>query len=531
MNTMILTDELLLNYKRCRRRTYLDVHGNPQQRDPEKEFLLKLRRESQTHINNVLLARSFVYQKPLGSWRNWSLNARQTKIMMQQGVDCIYGGVLALNFTDWQSATKLVNSDPSGSGGQHSGETPELRPHLEAKKETLLTHNLTEAAGNKLTFLAKPTLLIKVAGKSNFGDWSYVPVNIKLGRRPKSEYKLIAAFHAQMLAAIQGTIPANSQLILRRQDSYFVNLEYWLPKMQTTVADCIAMLTELDEPEVFISRQRCNLCHWYNHCYDIAKSQQHLSLIPGVTPKRYEYLSSQGIETVEYLAKINSSLVNEAIDEDIINQLQQQAHSILHDRAILKSTHKLANRLEFPNNALELYFDIEAEPELNLDYLLGVLLVDRQNNTEVFYPLLAEKPEDEGIIWQQFLNLVTRYSDAPIFHFSEYEVDAIKRLARLYGTPKTEIKILLSRLVDLHHLVTESIVLPVESYSLKSLANWIGFEWREQGASGEQSVCWYDRWLKTSDRSSLTSILRYNEDDCRATRYLKDWLVNFLELD
>lgn len=153
MNTMILTDELLLNYKRCRRRTYLDVHGNPQQRDPEKEFLLKLRRESQTHINNVLLARSFVYQKPLGSWRNWSLNARQTKIMMQQGVDCIYGGVLALNFTDWQLSTKLVNSDPSGSGGQHSEETSKLRlgitrkPRYSSRSELCPHHSMKSPTG------------------------------------------------------------------------------------------------------------------------------------------------------------------------------------------------------------------------------------------------------------------------------------------------------------------------------------------------------------------------------------------------
>ena len=511
MNRMILTDELLLNYKRCRRRTYLDVHGNVRERDTEKEFLLKLRRESQTHIKNVLLGQSFVYQKPSVSKRNWSLNERQTKIMMEQGVDCIYGGMLALNFTDWQSSLKLFN------------------PDLEVREEPPLTHDSQETLVNDLTFLASPTLLIKTAGKSNFGDWSYLPVNIKLGRRPKPEYKLIAAFHAQILAAIQGSMPLQSQLILRQHDSYCVNLEYWLPKMQTMVADCLAMLTELDEPEVFISRQRCSLCHWYSHCYNIAKSQQHLSLIPGVTPKRYEYLSSQGIETIEYLASINSSLVNEIISEDIVNQLQQQAHSILNNRAIFKSTNKLANRLEVPTQEIEVYFDIEAEPEINLDYLLGVLIVDRRNNTEVFYPLLAEKPEDEGIIWQQFLNLVIRYSDAPIFHFSEYEVDAIKRLAKLYGTPKTEIKTLLSRFVDLHQIVTESIVLPVESYSLKSLANWIGFEWREQGASGDQCVCWYDRWLKTSDRSSLASILRYNEDDCRATYYLKDWLVNFLQ--
>ncbi|MFM7712864.1 MAG: ribonuclease H-like domain-containing protein, partial [Microcystis sp.] len=37
-----------------------------------------------------------------------------------------------------------------------------------------------------------------------------------------------------------------------------------------------------------------------------------------------------------------------------------------------------------------------------------------------------------------------------------------------------------------------------------------------------------DQWLKTGDRTLLAAILRYNEDDCRATFILKDWLVNFL---
>ena len=225
---MILTDELLLNYKRCSRRTYLDLHGNPKQRDAEKEFLLKLKRESQAHIKKVLLARSIVYQKPSVSRRNWSLNAQQTEIMMQQGVDCIYGSMLALTFADWQLSLpdNLLN------------------PDLESTEKLQQSSNNQSIAGaNNLILLASPTLLIKTAGNSKFGDWSYLPVNIKLGRRPKPEYKLIAAFHAQMLAVIQGSIPLKSQLILRQQDNYFVNLEYWLPKMQTTVANCVEMLT------------------------------------------------------------------------------------------------------------------------------------------------------------------------------------------------------------------------------------------------------------------------------------------------
>ncbi|XTZ11885.1 MAG: TM0106 family RecB-like putative nuclease, partial [cyanobacterium endosymbiont of Rhopalodia inflata] len=117
---------------------------------------------------------------------------------------------------------------------------------------------------------------------------------------------------------------------------------------------------------------------------------------------------------------------------------------------------------------------------------------------------------------------------APIFHFSEYEVETMKRLAKLYKTPQWQLERLLSRFVDLHHRVITSVILPVESYSLKSLANWIGFHWRDPGISGEQCVCWYDQWLKTEDRTLLSSILRYNEDDCRATLYLKNWLLEFL---
>jgi uncharacterized protein len=69
----------------------------------------------------------------------------------------------------------------------------------------------------------------------------------------------------------------------------------------------------------------------------------------------------------------------------------------------------------------------------------------------------------------------------------------------------------------------------VESYSLKHLARWLGFEWRDPGITGSQCVCLYNQWLKTSDRSALDAIMRYNEDDCRATYHLKTWLVNFLQ--
>ena len=501
---MLISDHSLLNYKRCNRRTFLEIYGDREYRDGDKDFLLKLKRENQVHIKNVIEAKFLKPQQPQASRRDWQLNAKQTVKLMQQGVDCIVRGTLSVDYNQWRSTISNSVFD----------------------KE--LTENHQDFLAN-IIFIAAPSLLIKQPGESIFGDWEYIPVNIKLGRKPKPEYKLISAFHAQILAIVQNKIPERSQLILKEHNSHQINLSHWLTKMQETVTDCLTMLANRYEPEVFISRQRCSLCGWYGYCHEVAKSIEHLSLIPGVTPKRYEYLQALGIDTVETLIDVPQDILAEALGFDIANQLKQQINSIQSDRPVIRSNFDLVNTQPIPSGAIELYFDIEAEPERQTDYLLGVLLVDRLNNTEKFHAFLAENLEDEGKIWQEFLDFIDLYPDAPIFHYSEYEADTIKRLARLYGTPREQKKEVLSRLVDLHFWVTEAVIFPVESYSLKAIANWIGFYWRETAGSGDQSVCWYDQWLETQDRNLLELILSYNEDDCRATRYLKDWLLDFME--
>ncbi len=490
---MMLTDDLLLYYKRCRRRAFLDIYGNPTQQDPEQDFLRKLRQDSQAHQQAVLAKVN--HQTPNYRSGDLQAGAKATLELMRQGTEHISQGVL------------LMQIEPG------------------------------------VTLLSRPDLLVKQPGQSVFGDWAYVPTNIKLGRRPKPEYQIVAAFSAQLLADTQGVLSSTAYLILRRQDSYAVNLERWMPLMQGVLSECMETLLLEQEPEVFISRQRCSLCRWYSSCYAIAQSQQHLSLLPGVTPTRYRDLQTLGFTTIAALSAAPISTLESVVDTEIASELIQQAQSTVQNRAILRQNSYLplrgagnanAKTIQAFTNTLpiapvELYFDIEAEPELQLDYLLGVLVVNRVTHTETFYPLLAEHPSDEASIWQQFLALVGLYPDAPIFHFSDYEVETVKRLIKLYKTPPKQGKSLLSRFVDVHQRVTSTVMLPVESYSLKHLARWIGFEWRDPGISGSQCVCLYDQWLKTGDRTLLDTVLRYNEDDCRATYHLKNWLVDFLQ--
>ncbi|MBM0740633.1 TM0106 family RecB-like putative nuclease [Phormidium sp. CLA17] len=497
---MLIDAEQLINYQRCRRRAYLDVYGDLDQRDSTNEYVLKLVQDSQANQRTLLSNQPAV--QPAHPAKDWQAAAAATLDLMRQGVERIHQGVL-----------------------------------------------ITETE-NGMTLKSNPDLLVKHPGISDFGDWLYVPTEIKLGKRPKLEYQVAVAFHAMVLAEVQGSWMETAWLMLRDRGAYSVDLWEVLPRMQEILAECTQMLVQQQEPEVFIARSRCSLCHWLSSCHAIAKNDYHLSLLPGVTPTRYVQLQALNLLTVKALAETKPSNLEPlpGFGKEAAHKLVRQAFSVMHDRALLieESLYPNGNNdanhyLELPIHEshdflaellptapIELYFDIEAEPTLNLIYLHGVVVVDRHANTQTFHALLAERPEDEALVWQQLLELFRLYPTAPIFHFCPFEVQTVERLAKLYGTPHSHIKPLLARFVDVHERITRLVTLPVESYALKQIARWLGFEWRDPSANGAQSICWYAQWLSTGDRAHLNAILTYNEDDCLATHHIKEWLVGFL---
>jgi predicted RecB family nuclease len=494
---MLINADLLLQYQRCKRRPFLDSHGDKNQRDTPNELLLKLQQDKIAYQKTVLANLS--YHKPVYPRGDWEAGQAATLELMQRGVEYIRRGILLSSYDDW------VNP--------------------ESEQLLLSPHN------QKYTLLSRPDLLVKKPGTSQFGDWMYVPASLEMGKRPKQEYQVGVAYHAQVLATVQGVAPQTGLLKLRtKETTYAVDLVKWTPQMQLILAELIQTLESVEGAEVFISRQKCNLCHWYSQCYAIAQSQKHLSLLPGVTPIRYTQLQELAITTVESLANTSPTVLENltGFDPYVAPKLVIQAQSVLQNRPFILPYSLPPETLTF-TAPVEIYFDIEAQPDLNLNYLLGVLVVNRQTNTEQFYSLLAEKPEDEELVWQQFLDLVWQYPEAPIYHFCAYEFDTIKRLAKLYQTPYSSVRPILNRLVDVYEQLTQSVALPIESYALKAIARWLGFEWRDKEATGAKCIYWYDLWLETGDRTLLEIIQRYNEDDCRATRNVKDWLVKFFQ--
>ena len=81
-------------------------------------------------------------------------------------------------------------------------------------------------------------------------------------------------------------------------------------------------------------------------------------------------------------------------------------------------------------------------------------------------------------------------------------------------------------LIDIYKVATDSVAFPTYGNGLKKIAPYLGFSWRYEDVSATESITMYLDYVKNpvKNKSKLQLILDYNEDDCIATRVIKDWL-------
>ena len=118
-----------------------------------------------------------------------------------------------------------------------------------------------------------------------------------------------------------------------------------------------------------------------------------------------------------------------------------------------------------------------------------------------------------------------------VYHFAPYEPSAFKRLMGRHATRVVELDELLrgERFVDLLAVVRRAVRAGVESYSIKQLEPFYGFRREvELAHAGDQRRIVEDA-LESADPPAVTPDVReavegYNEDDCRSTLELRNWL-------
>jgi len=253
---------------------------------------------------------------------------------------------------------------------------------------------------------------------------------------------------------------------------------------------------------------------------------QDVSLVYKLTQGDQRRLYEVGIHTVKDLAEADLEDLRSKFEDwsyDKIVRFHNQANVLLTREPII------LKKPTFPVVANEIYFDIESDPTEGIDYLLGALVRTADGKTAYQY-FLAQDRADEAANWRRWLDWLETLEDFVIYHYSYYEREVFRRLADKYGIALALESKFKNNTLDLHQVAIETAVLPLYFYSLKDIAKFIGFQWEAEDAGGAESVVWYNDWLKTrhggqaGDRKIMDKILKYNEDDVRATLFVKEWL-------
>ncbi len=283
----------------------------------------------------------------------------------------------------------------------------------------------------------------------------------------------------------------------------------------------------------------CKNCVWYSACVGALEKADDLTLIPFLGRSKRDVMYDHVATVTDFAASKPDAYINKkktdfpGIGPDSLRKFHARANLI----STKGSQPYLFAPVSLPASDHELFFDIEVDPMRDVCYLHG--FVERWNgndDTERFVYFLAETPdaEQEERAFREAWEYMQASPSSAIYYYSKYEQTIYRKLRAKYpgvcSADKVEQLFHPSRAVDLYSdVVMKATEWPTRDFSLKTLAKFLGFKWRDTHPSGAASIEWFHRWVETGDKEIRQRILDYNEDDCRATRILLDGIRGLSE--
>ena len=388
-------------------------------------------------------------------------------------------------------------------------------------------------------FAGYADFLIRVPGASSLGDWHYEVADTKLARTPKAKFMIQLCFYADLLAQAQGRLPERVHLVFgdggerafRTTDymAYFTNL-------RRRYGVFVSADTQATYPDPV---SRCDLCHWREACAQQRLQDDHLSQVANISRLQVRKLQDAGVSQMAALAALPAEARIANLHPDTLGRLRAQARLQVHKRETGKDVHELLSieagrgftRLPQPD-AGDLFFDMEGDPYETdgLEYLFGVGYLEKKRFR--FKDFWAHNRAEERQAFEAFIDFamqrLKQHPAAHIYHYAAYEETALKRLMSLHGTREAEVDHLLraGKLIDLYKVVREGLRVSEPRYSIKNLETFYAEKRAGEVKSAGASIVYYERWKETGEAQLLADIRAYNEDDCRSTWQLHDWLLS-----
>jgi predicted RecB family nuclease len=454
------------------RRVALGLLAKPAAENPEAELVKRKGEEHErAYLDRLRAQGRTVMEITLDPDHDWERAARETEEAIRAGTDVVYQGVFV---------------DPDGWRGIAD-------------------------------FLERQT------------DGTHEAVDTKLARHAKPAHVLQLCFYSEQLARIQGAPPARMHVELGSGERESHRPEDFGAYYRRLRRRFLAFASEDRQTEPY-PVSFCERCDFLPHCQKDWEDADHLSQVAWLRRTQFEKLRAAGVSTLAELAVWPEA-------EGSLTRLREQAALQLHGRETGEQIYRLLEPAPETGFALlpepsagDLFFDMEGnpfwDPQGGLEYLFGVL--DTEGRFTAFW---AHDRQSERRAFEQLVDFVHERLRADprlhVYHYAQYEVTALKRLMGQYGTREREVDDLLRRdvFVDLFAVVRNGVRVSQPRYSIKNLEVFLPIEREAEIKEGGTSILRFEEWMRTGDDAILAEIAAYNEEDCRATHLLRDWLL------
>jgi predicted RecB family nuclease len=381
----------------------------------------------------------------------------------------------------------------------------------------------------------------------------------KLARSPKPYYVIQLCCYCEMLAAVTGEgmaekigviLGTKEQVELRVEDfiHYYRHINDSFLAMQAgftgNMADC---------PEPLPGAEHGR---WTSHAEKFFIDKDHLAQVAGISVGQIKKLKASGIVKMAELAASSGKSVHK-LDNGTLEKLVSQARLQCETRDERKTDPDGKPCFELlaqkgpngepiglatlpPNNPADVFFDMEGYPESliagGLEYLFGTWSRNNEAAEFEFRDWWAHDRNEEKIAFEDFIDWVfARWRKNPamhIYHYANYEVSAVRRLSTRHDTRQEEVDELLRNnvFIDLYKIVRHGLRVGEDSYSLKAIELLCRPKRATGIASASESMVQYANWMQSGQRRDwkssdiLKGLRDYNEDDCKSTAELTDWL-------
>jgi len=363
-------------------------------------------------------------------------------------------------------------------------------------------------------FEAGCDILTRTYKVSSLTKANYEPIIFIGAHNVGKEHKLELAFVGHVLGKIEAQIPEKGTIVSTDGKRYGLKLKPLLKSLQKIVLPLQDWLSfPISQPPQVILNKHCSACEYQMQCRQIAIEKDELTLLSNLTEKERKRQNNKGIFTV---TQLSYTFRARRKPKRLASKPEKYSHA-LRALAIRENKIYIAGKPKLNIKGKLVFLDVEGDPELDFYYLIGLRIMNE--DAHVQHSFWANEKADEKNIWILFLGILAKIDNPQLIYYGHYEKVFLKKMKERYSKTSNDVLLvdqLSTESINLLSVIYSQIYFPTYSNGLKDIAQFLGFKWSDDAATGLNALTWRAQWESSKNPDLKQKLITYNADDCEA---------------